>query len=392
MAVYVVTGKLGSGKTLVAVSKIRDYLVRGSIVATNLDLNIEHLINPFSKNARVLRVSDRPTVDELNALPLPYEGDYDEKKAGLLVFDECATWFNSRTWNDKGRKDLIDWLLHARKLGWDIIFIIQNVSMMDAQAREGFAEMVVHCRRLDRLAIPFLSFFGRLGGFDIRPPKVHWGIVKYGASDSSPMIERWVYTGTDLYKAYDTRQVFTESSDGFHSVLPPNTIYGRNTTYAEHHKRGLINAINRFTQTTKPRAAFLIGLLSASVLTLGFNAFSTTETVQQAKTEKKAIKPSNQPVSISDIEGVYITASVKSTRSFDYVFQRGEEVIYPQYLDYQVRFINDCKASLFRGDTQVYVTCSPYHAAPSKPQPREGAVARGVSDIVSGSIELVSSD
>ena len=37
MAVHVVTGKLGSGKTLVSVSRIQDYLARGRIVATNLN-------------------------------------------------------------------------------------------------------------------------------------------------------------------------------------------------------------------------------------------------------------------------------------------------------------------------------------------------------------------
>lgn len=392
MAVYVVTGKLGSGKTLVAVSKIREYLNRGCIVATNLDLNMEYLINPFSKKSRVIRVSDRPSVDDLKSLPRPYEGKYNEKKSGLLVFDECATWFNSRTWNDKGRKALIDWLLHARKYRWDIIFIIQNISMMDAQARDGFAEMVVHCRRLDRLTIPFLSFFGRLMGFNIRPPKVHWGIVKYGASDSSPMIERWVYTGTDLYKAYDTEQVFAENSDSLHSVLPPNTIYGRNTTHAEHNKRGLINAYNQFIENSQPRAAFFIGLLLATTLTFGATSFSSSSTSTQAGTVKAQSSAGiiEKPVSISDIEGIYITGSVKSTRSFDYMFQRGDDVIYPEYLDYEVRFINDCKASLFRGESQIYVTCSPYHSAPSKPQPREGAVARGTSNSVNSSMDLAS--
>ena len=393
MAVYVVTGKLGSGKTLVAVSKIREYLNRGSVVATNLDLNMEHLINPFSKNARVFRVSDRPTVDELNSLPAPYEGEYNEKKAGLLVFDECATWFNSRTWNDKGRKALIDWLLHARKLGWDIIFIIQNVSMMDAQAREGFAEMVVHCRRLDRLTIPFLTWFCKLGGLEVRPPKVHWGIVKYGAAESSPMIERWVYTGTDLYKAYDTRQVFTDDSDGFSSVLPPNTIYGRNTTNAEHNNRGLINAINKFTSSAKPRAAFFIGLLLASTLTFGATAFSSSPTSEQAntkpiKTEPQKLEP--VPVSISDMEGVYITASVKSSKGFDYVFERGDSVIYPEYLDYTVRFINECKASLYRSNTTIYLTCAPYHTATEAPQPREGAVAQVATDSKESVIDFIS--
>ncbi|EMH1377789.1 hypothetical protein V6B41_002540 [Yersinia enterocolitica] len=53
MAVHVVTGKLGSGKTLVTIGRIQDYLARGRIVATNqiFSANYERgafcLIPPF---------------------------------------------------------------------------------------------------------------------------------------------------------------------------------------------------------------------------------------------------------------------------------------------------------------------------------------------------------
>ena len=40
MAVYVVTGKLGNGKTLITVGRIRDALAQGCRVATNLDLDL----------------------------------------------------------------------------------------------------------------------------------------------------------------------------------------------------------------------------------------------------------------------------------------------------------------------------------------------------------------
>jgi len=51
MAVYVVTGKLGAGKTLVAVGKIQDKIVSGCRVATNLDLRIHNLprVGVFAK-------------------------------------------------------------------------------------------------------------------------------------------------------------------------------------------------------------------------------------------------------------------------------------------------------------------------------------------------------
>ncbi len=40
MAVYVITGKLGGGKSIASVSKVRDYLNEDRIVATNIDLKL----------------------------------------------------------------------------------------------------------------------------------------------------------------------------------------------------------------------------------------------------------------------------------------------------------------------------------------------------------------
>lgn len=370
--IYVVTGKLGSGKSLVAVGKIQEYLNQNRMVATNLDLYLENLINPFSKNARVFRVPDKPTAADLEALPPPYEGDYDEKKTGLLVLDELGTWFNSRTWNDKSRAAVIDWFLHARKLGWDIIFIIQNVSMMDSQAREGLAELVVNCIRLDRFTIPFLGTFLKLYGINMRPPRFHVGFVKYGASPSSPVVERWGYSGRSLYTSYDTRQVFTDGKCGLYQYLPPNTIYGRYTNEREHTKRRFIQSVNKLVGSFKGRAVFFLGLLIASMGWMVFQTSSAAGDSQQAETIKK-VEAVIQSAPANPLEGVAITASVKSTRSFDYVFQRGDDVFYPEYFGYEVRFISACKAALFMDNKVDYVTCAPFRAASSAPQPREGA-------------------
>ncbi|WP_319949787.1 zonular occludens toxin domain-containing protein, partial [Klebsiella pneumoniae] len=155
-SVYFVTGKLGSGKSLIAVSRIRDALMRGVPVATNLNINLKEMIGRDKRNTRLYRLPDKPTVEDIEILGYANKS-YDTSKDGLIVLDECGTWFNSRTWNDKNRQALLDRFLHIRKLGWDVIFIVQNISMVDKQAREGLAEHVVHCKRLDRMQIPFLS-------------------------------------------------------------------------------------------------------------------------------------------------------------------------------------------------------------------------------------------
>ncbi len=81
MAVYVVTGKLGAGKTLVAVGKIQDKIVSGCKVATNLDLRIHKLprVGIFAKTPNVVRIPDKPSLDDLLSIGKGNDS-YDENK------------------------------------------------------------------------------------------------------------------------------------------------------------------------------------------------------------------------------------------------------------------------------------------------------------------------
>lgn len=123
MAVYAITGKLGSGKSLVSVGRIFDYLRQGKPVASNLNLDLLKLFNPRCK-FNYVRLPDFPTVRDFHAIGKGTES-YDEKNNGLIVLDECGVFFNSRDWQTAERQDVIKWLLHSRKLGWDVLLIVQ---------------------------------------------------------------------------------------------------------------------------------------------------------------------------------------------------------------------------------------------------------------------------
>ena len=224
MAVYAVTGKLGSGKTLVSVSRIADALSKDLKVATNLDINLKSLCAKTDKSSRIIRIPDKPTVFDLECIGWGYDKSqpYDEEKFGLIVLDELGTWFNSRGWNDKSRQDLVDYFLHIRKRRWHVYFIIQDISIADKQLRDTMFEMVAYCRRMDRIPVPIFSPIAKLFGGDLRLPKIHLAIVKYGTSVNSLTIDKWMYKGVRLYSAYDTQQIFSSNySDGAYSVLPP---------------------------------------------------------------------------------------------------------------------------------------------------------------------------
>lgn len=217
MAVYLVTGKLGNGKSLVAVGKAVEYAEVGRRVVANFHIDFSPVCRrPGSRLAQASTVvlPSRPRSADLHALGRGGEGEHD---AGLLILDECAMFLNARNWQDKDREKVIDWLLHSRKLGWDVMLIVQAQGMLDKQVREAVCEFLVVCRRLDRFKIPFISWI-----FPVRFPRVHTALVRYGLAQNDIKAETWVYRGNHLFACYSTSQIFEDVTEvnGPYSVLP----------------------------------------------------------------------------------------------------------------------------------------------------------------------------
>lgn len=242
MPVSLITGKLGSGKTLASVGQIRERLLKGCRVATNLDLNLEHMLpgrygKPGTRVFSCVRLPDKPSLEDLQAMGCGNE-EMDEDKNGIIVLDELGSWLNARTFNDKARMPVVDWLLHSRKHGWDVFFICQGIIQIDKQVRETLVEYLVTCRRLDRLKIPFVGkLINVLTGGLVKAnmPKVHLATVRYGTEQHAIVADRWVYQAKDLYAAYNTRQIFCDTYDsGLYSYLPPWHLVGfRQKTWQE---------------------------------------------------------------------------------------------------------------------------------------------------------------
>lgn len=245
MAVYIVQGKLGTGKTKYCVGKLREALAQGRRAATNLDLSIEHLM-PAQNRATVVRVPDKPTAHDLAVMGHGNPDSYDEERNGVLVLDELGSWLNSRQFQDAGRRELIDWLIHARKHGWDCYLIVQHLNMLDKQVREALAEYVVRTIRADKLRIPMVgTFLGKYG----RMPRFH--IARIGLSDAPGLtIDRDFFRGDDLHDAYDTRQVFKDDREakcfsylsawhlvGRHQPVKPRRTLWQRLTQPEPRKR-----------------------------------------------------------------------------------------------------------------------------------------------------------
>ena len=234
MAVYFVTGGLGSGKGLAAMNQIKTYAANGVKIAGNLDVYLEYLCENINSKITYTRIPDRPTKFDLQALGSGNE-TYDNDLNSLLVLDELATWFNARTWNDKGRTDLLDWLVHSRKHGWDVILIVQSIETVDKQLVELLMEYHVPMSDLSKINVPIIGRLGRSlkkNNKPIKLPKIHIGTVLY---KNMIKADRWVFRARDLYNAYDTKQIFTEKNDfGAHSQLSRWHLEGRYKKHTKH--------------------------------------------------------------------------------------------------------------------------------------------------------------
>lgn len=236
MAVYIITGKLGAGKTLVAVGLIRDALIKGRKVATNIDLWPENMLSWQNKSATIYRLPDKlqaasfETIGTGNDFVTEIRGHkiYDEEKNGLIVLDEGGLSMNSRDFRESGRKEFIQWCIHSRKKGWDVAIIIQHFDSLDKQIRDMFGEHVVYSMRFDRMRIPLIGGLLQFLGFKGKMAGAHMALCKYGSASDAPISWRKVFQGRDLWFAYDTRQQFFPSDDeAVYSVLPPYYVKGR---------------------------------------------------------------------------------------------------------------------------------------------------------------------
>lgn len=212
-------GQPGTGKTTLATSIILDYASQGRKVACNYHVDLAPASRkrdaPMAKQS-VTVLPDRPTFEQLKSVGFG-TSDKDrgrEDRAGLLVIDEAGPWLSSRSWNDKERPLIIDWLLHSRKRGWDIVFIAQAPTLLDKQVREAVIEGYARCRRTDRMKFPMTK---------ISMPRFHIAVCRYGLGPNEPVLERWAYRGTDAHACFDSHGLFDEHNGpgGPYSTLPP---------------------------------------------------------------------------------------------------------------------------------------------------------------------------
>lgn len=245
MSADLIQGKKGSGKSKLSVMLMRDHLLKGRLVATNLDLFLDKLM-PSDSRAYAIRIPDKPSISDLELLGSGNNGDrYNEDHDGLLVLDELATWLNARTFGDKDRQPVLDWLVHSRKHGWGTKLICQDLVQIDKQARESQVEYVTRCIRMDRMRIPLVggiiaALFGPEAGY---LPRMHIATRRLGLDPKGLTAQTWYYRDGGVQAGYDTLQIFrNDYPHGAHCLLSAWHLVGRH----QPPKKTLIQRVREF--------------------------------------------------------------------------------------------------------------------------------------------------
>lgn len=147
--VWLIHGNLGGGKTMSAVALAVNALSRGYYVCSNVSLNLPVLDTVIPWASKLYQKFDVQTDeydergnlikrDNFNPFDLPCgdaRGTANPKRV-LVIFDECAEWFDQYS-NLKspfvGR--VMSWLRHTSKRNQDVIFICQRLEYLQKNFR-----------------------------------------------------------------------------------------------------------------------------------------------------------------------------------------------------------------------------------------------------------------
>lgn len=117
MALYFVTGALGSGKGLYCNMVATQAYRAGRRVAANYPINTYKMDKKSDRPITI--IPPKFTYEDLMALGRGCE-EKDLSQLGVLILDEAAISLNARNFKDNGRQKILDFFVQSRKYGWDV--------------------------------------------------------------------------------------------------------------------------------------------------------------------------------------------------------------------------------------------------------------------------------
>lgn len=166
--VWGITGNLGGGKSLTAVSLAVHAMERGYFVVSNITLDCDSIYRHFGVPASRLYQHfsfESPDFDPFT-LPCGSPRGSGGRKRVLVVLDECAEWIDQySTLSNPRIKRFLSWLRHSSKRSQDVVLIVQRLEYLNKSIRILISkwvvvdDLLVYRLPVVRMRIPFLGGF-----------------------------------------------------------------------------------------------------------------------------------------------------------------------------------------------------------------------------------------
>lgn len=205
MALAIYTGSVGSGKSYHAVKDIVEKLSyrRHNTVVANFGITFNEKHVRKGVDRRFFYVSDEQLETPDHLMHLAIRNDWvGVEGRTLLVIDEAAVYFNSRDWNAKGdvRMKWIKFIVNSRKWGYDIVFISQDIRMIDRQMRSIIEHNVQHAK-LNNFA------WFKLIPIPIFVTVKRWLVADFKGQVRFHLLLPWVARRYDTMKLFDPEMI-----------------------------------------------------------------------------------------------------------------------------------------------------------------------------------------
>lgn len=159
MALYLITGVMGGGKSYLGADVCLTAFEEGAVVHTNMQLN-EETIAERGWTEMYIKLPSDPAEWKQHL----HAGE--EGKENLLMIDEAALAFHvhDQSANKGHNRGIFELLVWSRKAGLDVYFITQSAANIDVMLRR-LTEITIHCVAVKM--IPFVGWLARplLGDF-----------------------------------------------------------------------------------------------------------------------------------------------------------------------------------------------------------------------------------
>ncbi|MFK5921651.1 MAG: zonular occludens toxin domain-containing protein [Verrucomicrobiota bacterium] len=165
--ISIIEGKIGGGKTYLAVVNTIEHLAAGGTAFTNIEFDHDHVTRYLaarygvefdSKQLKSLPVADGLTdwwkLVDWGSLECPV----------LVTIDEGHLWYNAHKWKETQSKDgdMLSFLTQSRKAGVDVIFITQDKTTMNSQFRKQ-SQVIWSAVNLKHITLPLIGkMFGQI--------------------------------------------------------------------------------------------------------------------------------------------------------------------------------------------------------------------------------------